>query len=389
MGQSATIKNFWRRGEARLFGTNDDTEYISHRAPATVTTSYDITWPAAAPAGDRWVKMDASGVVSFATSASGDLDDAYNLGSVITADAGPLEVGGAGGIMASHTNPFYLLETTGAQRNWRVQATTGNLLNFERGDTDADATDDTFDTVLSIDGSNRRVGIHAAPSVDLEVDASGLGLARVAAIRVGSEAGQDSSIQIYEDSTARWEIGYDDSSAGLAIGRQFINTETVMFFEDVTGRIGIGSGLIAPQAHVDITADGSEGSALYVSQTASANDVVQILSAGSGHYIDTDAGAGTPAHLTNGGVWTDASCFRRFKRNIEAVDPAKVLAGIREMRISRYFDKADRSEEPRRRFGPFQDDLVKLFGLDPRGVSAVEVAAIALAGVKALALQRQ
>ena len=109
--------------------------------------------------------------------------------------------------------------------------------------------------------------------------------------------------------------------------------------------------------------------------------------AGSGKFIDTTAGAGTAAHLTNAGVWTDASCFREFKVNNEPLDAAEVLDKIALMSIERWNHKTDIDKSirnPRKYVSCYQDDLVTLFGLGTDGISAREVASIALLGIQAL-----
>lgn len=127
--------------------------------------------------------------------------------------------------------------------------------------------------------------------------------------------------------------------------------------------------------------------AMFTKLDTGAEDVVQILSSGSGHYIDTDAGAGTPAHLTNAGVWTDASSWRELKENFEAVDYGAMLDGVLEMALERFTVISDRVkgvEDPIRHFHPYQDDMVRLFGCDPRGFRAAEVGAVALGAIKGL-----
>lgn len=253
--------------EARANGTNA----VTVKAGATLAADIDFILPVALPAGTEFLAIDSSGQLTTAVGAGGTLDQAYDSGGagagrIINADSGPLELAGADGLRLNTTIPKIEFETDVAVFNWRIAANVGaNDFRIQRGDQDADISDDTFDDIFLIDGSNRRVGIHALPTVDFDVNASGLALGRPAAIRVGSQLGQDSILQFYEDSTSRWEIGYDDSAGGLAIGRQTIDLDTVMFFEDVTGDVGIGE--IDPDAKLHVT-DTVAGVALLESSNA-------------------------------------------------------------------------------------------------------------------------
>lgn len=115
------IQELRGRGELRLFGTSGN-NYLSHRAPATVTGSYDITWPAAAPAGDRIMQVSAAGVISFIAAGGGTLDNSYNFGGagagrLITADTGAFEVnvpaaGGNVGVVIDQDDDFKALDIT-------------------------------------------------------------------------------------------------------------------------------------------------------------------------------------------------------------------------------------------------------------------------------------
>lgn len=154
------------------------------------------------------------------------------------------------------------------------------------------------------------------------------------------------------------------------------------------GQVGIGTTAPSSTAHVEITSTSTAGTELQIDYNGTGSgDVVQIFNNGSGHYVDTDAGGGTPAHLTNAGVWTNASCFRAYKDVTEEITQEtaqEFLVSVTEMPLARYTDKHDRSENPRLVLGPFQDELVGQFGLSDKGVSPIEVATIALAAIKAL-----
>jgi len=133
----------------------------------------------------------------------------------------------------------------------------------------------------------------------------------------------------------------------------------------------------------------ADATGLFIDKNGAGTGVPLLINnAGSGKCIDTDAGAGTPAHLTNGGTWTNASCFREFKEDFEDVDAAEFLSKVSRMSIQRYRHKKGPRQE-HKEFGPFQDDLVGLFGLSPEGVRPHEIAAIALVGIQALAKRVQ
>jgi len=203
------------------------------------------------------------------------------------------------------------------------------------------------------------------------------------AVRIVSSATSQAVIDLDVNGSAAGGIDLDMASGNSGSGISVVTLGTgrcVNYSNNGTGgaassiaRFNYSNTTAATNAVVDINCG-----------TATATELLLLTGSSTANYIDTDAGGGTPAHLTNGGVWTDASCFRELKRNIVPVNEAEVLNKIEKMSISRYYDKADKSENPRRRFAPFQDDLVNEFDLDSRGVSAVEVATIALAGIKAL-----
>lgn len=132
-----------------------------------------------------------------------------------------------------------------------------------------------------------------------------------------------------------------------------------------------------------LTASSDNAAALIQVTQNNATEVLELLSAGTGFYIDTDAGAGTPAHLTNAGIWTDASCYSWFKTKARKINRKGWLERIGAMDISTWVSKSDRSPKPRRYLTPFQEDLEK-FGIEKGGVVGREVATVALVGVQEL-----
>ena len=164
-----------------------------------------------------------------------------------------------------------------------------------------------------------------------------------------------------------------------------------------TGKVGIGSTSPSAKLHVRnpsgsniagmVVAQEHNNIGLEVDMPNAGSQPAIYLSAPAGYtgkYIDTTAGAGTPAHLSNAGDWVNKSCFREFKEDFEDVDGADFLEKIRAMKVQRYRHREGRKTGPKE-FGPFQDDLVNRFGLSPEGVRDHELAGIALVGVQELA----
>lgn len=254
----AAFTEFRGRGGPRLFGSSGS-DYIQHRAAATLSATYSISWPDGAPAGARFLQIDAAGDISYVTGASGTLDDAYDSGGagggrLVTADNGPVEIAGAGGLQLTHTDPALLFETTGSgDYNWRILATADDELSFQRGDQDADISDDTFDVLFELDGANFRIGlgtgapgtfIHASAPSSTDCD-----------VTLEAPAGQDVSLLFTEDSTARFQVGYDDSAGGFLVSGTAFGTLDALFIEDSTGDVGVGE--VDPDAKLHVTGGAS------------------------------------------------------------------------------------------------------------------------------------
>jgi len=117
--------------------------------------------------------------------------------------------------------------------------------------------------------------------------------------------------------------------------------------------------------------------------------VLEVANAGTGLWIATDANGtmnGTGARLGSNGIWTDGTCYKKEKTNIQAIDADDFLSKIKRMSISRYSRRAavERGLKEDPTVGPFMEELVELFGLPGNGVRPSELASVALAGVKAL-----
>lgn len=111
--------------------------------------------------------------------------------------------------------------------------------------------------------------------------------------------------------------------------------------------------------------------------------VLALSSVGSGLYVSTDAGGtlgGTGAKLTNAGVWTNGTCLRSEKTDLQDLNGDAFLAGLLTMTFQRYThisDKKDPGKIARSYVGCFLDDLIAQFGHPTgEGVSPLEVASI-------------
>jgi len=238
-------------------------------APADLTGaggSYAMELLDALPASEQFLKINAAGKWTTNPGASGTLDAAYDSGGpgagrVINANAGPVEVNGQGILLAPTSRIVW--ETDVASFNYRTIAQL-NRFDIQFGSQDADASDDVFNTFLTLskDSGDNRIGLNTnTPSDLLHLIESGSGAAR---IRLQTNvAAVDVSIMFLEQTTARWEIGYDDSEGGFVIGRlSFANP--VLFVEDTTGLVGIGT--VAPTAKLSIFSNIAGQVALFLDQ---------------------------------------------------------------------------------------------------------------------------
>lgn len=241
--------NHTNQGQLLLFEDQaNGTNSVARQAPASLAGSYTVTELAALPASAEFLQIDNTGQLTTSVGTVGSLDDAYNGGRIITADAGPVEAAGAGGFLASHTAPVYGLETTGVERNYRVTAgQTANLFEIQIGDSDGDISDDTFDTGLVIDGPNGNLGFRVTPTTTLHADS----VTGDCKLTLQSALTSDSSVIFSEDGTARWETGYDQSAGGYLVSGTAFGTLDALFVEDSTGDVGIGE--LTPDARLHAT----------------------------------------------------------------------------------------------------------------------------------------
>ncbi len=105
---------------------------------------------------------------------------------------------------------------------------------------------------------------------------------------------------------------------------------------------------------------------------------------GSGVFINTSTGA----HLTTGGVWTNAS-DRNAKGDFQPVDPQAVLEKVAQLPITTWSYKAEGSAV--RHMGPTAQDFYAAFGLgnSDTSITTVDADGVALAAIQGLYRQNQ
>jgi hypothetical protein len=89
------------------------------------------------------------------------------------------------------------------------------------------------------------------------------------------------------------------------------------------------------------------------------------------------------AHLTAGGVWTNAS-DENLKENFQPVDGEAVLEQLENLNISQWNYKSEPAAM--RHIGPTAQDFQRVFGVgsDGKSISTIDPAGVALAAIKAL-----
>jgi trimeric autotransporter adhesin len=101
--------------------------------------------------------------------------------------------------------------------------------------------------------------------------------------------------------------------------------------------------------------------------------------------VGTNTSTGNGAHLTNTGVWTNASS-RSFKHAFEVIDPLAVLERVVSLPVMRW---SYRGQDAVRHIGPTAEDFHAAFGLgtDERYIGAVDADGVALAAIQGLNAQ--
>lgn len=307
--------------EARANGTSG----VTLQAPASLAASYSLTLLTALPGSTQFLTVDNTGQLATSAGSTASLDAAYDSGGagagrVITADSGPVEASGSGGLQVTHSAPVVNWETTGTGE-YNFRATAGqntDIFEIQRGDQDADISDDTFDALFALDGANRRLGVNTAAPGTL---AHFLSPSGDAVLTVEAPATSDAAVIFTENSTARFQVGYDQSAGGFLVSGTAFGTLDALFVEDATGDIGINE--LTPDAKLHVTsteqlisvfesthASGSAGIALLDTDTsdntqvrvqANANDLELVSNAG----VSVVVGASGTLTATNWSVASD------------------------------------------------------------------------------------
>jgi len=306
---------------------------ISIQAPALLAGSFTIELLNALPGGLELLTIDAAGVISTQpASLVGTLDDAYDSGGpgagrIMITDTGPAEAQGDG-FQTTGLPAVYLYETTDATYNFRSAASADSWL-LQRGDQDADVSDDTFETGLEFEAVNKRFGINTAGPQDLIhalQDTAGSARLRLQV----STAADDISILLQNTGGTVWEAGYDDSVAGYVIGRLSF-TNPVLFLMDGDGRVGIRT--VNPSAQLEIFSDtgglintlinqDANGRGLVIDSEATNNvllDFQALLTGNSRGDLSLTERTTDPATTTEGDIWynnTDKSIKARMSEEI-------------------------------------------------------------------------
>lgn len=262
-----------------LEDTANGTSAVTLQSPAALAGDVAITLLDALPGGIEFLTIDAGGLMSTTPTVGVDLDGAYDFGGagvgrIINATDGPVEINGDGLLIAPTSKIVW--ETSGSEFNYRTIAALDRF-DIEFGSQDADASNDVFNTFLTLsrNSGNNRIGLNTnTPSDLLHLIDDGSNPAR---IRLQSNvAAVDVSIMLLEQTNPRWEMGYDDSAGGYVIGRlTFANP--AFFVEDATGRVGVNT--ITPGAQFEILSSTAALIAAFINQDAN----------GVGLFIDSEA----------------------------------------------------------------------------------------------------
>ncbi len=173
------------------------------------------------------------------------------------------------------------------------------------------------------------------------------------------------------DRVIREQCDDDDASITVARGTSEIKIKHKGWDGTIKGRMAIENG---GAIQVDFAGDGVG----FVSQRFG----VGVLS--PTHPIEHSSGA----HLTAGGVWTNAS-DENLKENFQPVDGAELLEKIEQLPISEWNYKTESDEVTH--IGPTAQDFKETFGVgsDGKSISTIDPSGIALAAIKELNKQNR
>jgi len=298
--------------EARANGLN----VATLNAPAILAGSYGLELPDALPAGLEFLTIDAAGKLATSVGATGDLQAAYDsggpgLGRAIVADNGAVTIDvsalagnsalaigmaddqvamtidktgvGTGNVLSMFNagtgvslavtktnigagNHVVLTDAgTGTTLTLSKTGASGNLISCSGGGGTLVWTGNQLDvqgdnvggalSVFSLDvGTNPVIKtFQLGGGIALHVDNSSN--AFPATIRLESGAGvTDAMLEFHQNSVQRWELGYDQSAGGFALGRLTFANPTI-FVEDTTGDVGINE--LTPDAKLHVTSAAS------------------------------------------------------------------------------------------------------------------------------------
>lgn len=424
--------------EARANGANR----IAMKAPAALSADYDIILPTALPGSTTFLTIDATGQIAVSAGSSQSLDAAYHGGSTIAMDVAPITLNISSDIAGLDINKSSAgignlldLDNQGTGKCFQVNnsATSGvlaqliqqanavmldldkigsgagNVLEIANDGTGIALSiqQDGLQTAAEIFQSSNAIGLFinkqgaaggaglkiqnegTAPAILIDQDGGSEGLkinaiANFTVLRIGKTAvGGGNCIDIDNDGTgSSIFVKQDGVGFGLEI-QQNGATDAIMVTQTGQGRA------------LDLQGNyvGVAGSELMNLETINAGYVGRLMRLVKGgatldNFIVTDAGGTvgtTGAKLTNGGTWTDGTCYRDTKEGHEPIDEEAMLEEISKTAIERWYQKSERGTPGRRKYlGCYQDDLVNRFGLGADGVVPREIACVALAGVKAL-----
>jgi hypothetical protein len=121
-----------------------------------------------------------------------------------------------------------------------------------------------------------------------------------------------------------------------------------------------------------------DGGCLMLEKTGGGTDpLLRLNETGSftGNLIETSL---NNARLTNAGVWTDATCWKRLKHT----KPAKRAGFLEKLKKLRIFHWRPKKNPKEKHFGPVLDDLKRHLGMEDPSIS--DIAGLALFGVQCL-----
>jgi hypothetical protein len=166
---------------------------------------------------------------------------------------------------------------------------------------------------------------------------------------------------------------------------------------DNDGRVGIGTSSPSTMLHVDAPAEMDAlrvrvGTTTALRVGSNLNLAVRRgnLSANHPIQVGSNTGNGNGAHVTTGGVWTNAS-DRNTKQGFQPVDQREILTRLAEIPITRWRYRGE--SEQVSHIGPMAQDFHAAFGTgaDDRFIGTIDASGVALAAIQGLfmALQQQ